>query len=251
MQKSNFDQLFEEVALSLFQDFQNSVDILTFLQNKLPAKFGLETGILVNRKKELLADTLIFFDALNCPKLTTKSPKETTLFPANYTYGSLSSFPEINQASLENALQQNLLFNSVFEGQSTQNQAAIKPLNIWLANDLAPFLSLNDLEDRLLAEPNPPDLVAVLNSGLLVTLNEQTIQNIFALSQKEDAQSFDKAITADLIGIAQKTMQQKYFKIGATAAYKNCFYYYVFLLDLLKHQPLLNGDLSAEMVAIW
>ena len=251
MDLSNFDQLFEEVALALFQDFQNSVDILSFLQRKLPTRFGIETGVLVNRKKEILANNLIFFDALNCPKLTAKSPRETTLFPANYTYGSLSYFQEINQASLENALQQNLLFSKIFEGQKSHNEEAIKPLNIWFAKDLAPFLSLNDLEDRLLAESNPPDLVAVLNSGLLVTLNEQTIQNIFALSQKENAQSFDKAITADLIDITQKTMQQKYFKIGATAAYKNCFYYYVFLLDLLKYQPLLADDLSAEMVAIW
>lgn len=251
MHTSNFDQLFEEVALALFHDFQNSVDILTFLQKKLPAKFGIGAGFLVNRKKETLADNLIFFDAFNCPKLTTRLPKEPSLFPANYAYGSLSYFQEINQDSLETALQQNLSFNKIFEAQSAKNQEDIRPLNIWFAKDLAPFLSLNDLEDRLLAETNPPDLVAVLNSGLLVTLNEQTIQNIFALSQKENAQSFDKAITADLIDITQKTMQQKYFKIGATAAYKNCFYYYVFLLDLLKHQPLLDNGLSAEMIAIW
>ncbi|MFK7978840.1 MAG: hypothetical protein AB8G86_02560 [Saprospiraceae bacterium] len=251
MHTSNFDQLFEEVALSLFQDFQNSVDILTFLQKKLPSKFGIEAGVLVNRKKEITTNNYIFFDALSCPKLSIESPKARRLIPANYAYGSLSYFQEINQASLENALQENLSFDRVFEGQSPQNKEVIKPLNIWFAENLAPFLSLNDLEDRLLAEPNPPDLIAVLNSGLLVTLNEQTIQNIFALSQKENAQSFDKAITADLIDIAQKTMQRKYFKIGATAAYKNCFYYYVFLLDLLKHQPLLTDGLSAEMVAIW
>jgi len=251
MSLSNFDQLFEEVALTLFEAYQNSVDILAFLQNKLPVKFGFEKGVLVNRKKEFTGANFIFYDPLNCPKLVAKSPKEPQLIPANYVYGSLSFFQEINQSSLENALQQNLLFHEVFEGQSTPSQLAIKPLNIWFAKDLAPFLSLNDLEDRLLAETNPPDLVAVLNSGLLVTLNEQTIQNIFALSQKENAQSFDKAIAADLIDITQKTMQHKYFKIGATAAYKNCFYYYVLLLDLLKHQPLNDNGLSAEMVAIW
>ncbi len=251
MPTSNFDQIFEEVALKLFKDYQAAIDLPTFLQKKLPTKFGLDKGVLVNRKKEIAPISFIFYDKLNCPKLTTAIQGTTTIIPANYAYGTLAFLPEINQTSLEEALQKNAIFDRVFEGQQTTPVSDNKPLKIWIANELAPFLSLNDLEDRLLAETNPPDLVAVLNSGLLVTLNDQTIENIFALSEKENAQSFDKAIAADLMSITQKTMQKKYFKIGASAAYKNCFYCYVFLLDLLKNQTLLEGGLSAEMVAIW
>lgn len=251
MSEPNFDQLFEQVAMNLFADYQKSIGILPFLEHKLPAQFEVVEGILANRKKELSQENLILFDGLNCPKLWIDESKEKMIIPANYAYGSLSVFSEINQESLEQTLQKNSSFAKVYENQSTGNQLDKKPLNIWLGENLAPFLSLNDLEDRLLAETNPPDLVAVLNSGLLVTLNDKTIQNIFALSQKENAQSFDKQITADLLDIAQKTMQQKYFKIGASATYKNCFFCYVFLLDLLKNQPLLTDGLSAEMVAIW
>ena len=251
MPTSNFDQLFEEVALKIFQDYQNSIDLSSFLQEKLPLRFGLDKGVLVNRKKEITPEHFIFYDKLNCPKLTIQQPKSTNIIPANYAYGVLSFLPEINQESLENALQRNTVFDKVYEGQKATPTSDERPLKIWIATDLAPFLSLNDLEDRLLAETNPPDLVAVLNSGLLVTLNDQTIQNIFALSEKENAQSFDKAIADDLINIAQKTMQKKYFKIGASASYKNFFYSYVLLLDLLKNQSLLEEGLSAEMVAIW
>lgn len=251
MPTSNFDQLFEEVALKLFQDYQNSVDLPSFLQEKLPIRYGLDKGLLVNRKKEIAPAHFIFYDKLNCPKLAIQQPKPTTIIPANYAYGALCFLPEINQESLEDALQRNAVFDKVYEGQKGTPTSEERPLKIWIATDLAPFLSLNDLEDRLLAETYPPDLVAVLNSGLLVTLNDQTIENIFALSEKENAQSFDKAIAEDLINIAQKTMQKKYFKIGASSAYKNCFYCYVLLLDLLKSQSLLSDGLSAEMVAIW
>jgi len=251
MTTPNFDQLFEKVALKLYKDYQSSVDVLAFLQKKLPSQYGFEKGILVNRRKEVASANLIFYDLLNCPKLRFGLPTEKTLIPANYAYGSLSFFSEINQLSLENTLKRNAIFGEVYKKQSVDKQLDKKPLNIWLATSLASFLSLGDLEDRLLAESNPPDLVAVLNSGLLVTLNDQTIENIFALSQKEKAQSFDKALAADLINIAQKTVKQKYFKIGASAAYKNYFYYYVLLLDLLKNQPLIEEGLSAEMVAIW
>ena len=157
MQISNFDQLFEEVALKLFQDYQNSVDFLDFLQKKLPLKYGFEQGVLVNRKKEIAVDNFIFYDSLNCPQLITDLPSAKKIIPANYAYGSLSFFPIINQESLENGLQQNELLNKVYEGQNTHHQLDRKPLNIWLATDLAPFLSLNDLEDRLLAELHPPE----------------------------------------------------------------------------------------------
>ena len=251
MIEPKFDQLFEQVALNLFATYQKSTGILPFLVNKLPARFGSVQGVLVNRKKEVSQENIILFDGLNCPKLPIDSVGKKMIVPAKYAYGSVSFFPEINQKSLEKMLQQNIHFAKVYENQSRDNSLDKKPLNIWLAKDLAPFLSLNDLEDRLLVEINPPDLVAVLNSGLLVTLNEKTIQNIFALAEKENTQSFDRTITADLLDIAQKTIQHKYFKIGASAVYKNYFFFYILLLDLLKNQTLLNDGLSAEMVSIW
>jgi len=251
MSEPTFDQLFEQVALNLFATYQKSEGIGPFLNDKLPSQFGITKGILTNRKKAISPEYMIFFDASNCPKLTMDAVLEKRVIPANYAYGSLSFFSEINQLSLEKTIEKNTIFAKIYAEQSVDNQEGNTPLNIWVADTLAPFLSLNDLEDRLLAEANPPDLVAVLNSGLLVTLNEQTIENIFALTQKENTQSFDREITANLIEITQKTMQQKYFKIGASALYKNYFYFYVLLLDLLKNQPLLRGGLSAEMVAIW
>lgn len=251
MMAPNFNQLFEETALKLFRDYQSSCNMISFFQSKLPQKYSIQNGILVNRQKEITTSNYIFFDRLNCPCLEIASPEKLSLYPVNYTYGSLSILSEINQSSLEQTLQQNRLFKEVYKNQNVGNLSDVRPLNIWFATDLASFLSLNDLEDRLLAEMTPPDLVAVQNKGVLVTLNKQTIQNIFALNQREGIQSFDKTITADLINITQKRQENKYFKMGATAAYKNFFYYYVLLVDLLKNQPLIDDELSAELVAIW
>jgi len=248
---SNFNQLFEVAALSLFEDYQSAGHIVQFLEQNLPLQYGITKGVLVNRKKEVSSLQHLFYSPLNCPNLPLSKTSESKIIPVNYAFGSLSFFKELNQETLNQALTKKIEMTTVFDGQSIDNPENRALLNIWVADDLSNFLSLNDLEDRLLAETYPPDLVAIINKGLLVTLNDHTIQQIFALSEKENRQSFDKKITEDLIGIAQKTMQRKYFKMGASAPYKNCFYTYLLLLELLKAQPLPFSDLSAEMVAIW
>ena len=247
----NFNQLFEVAALSLFEDYQGAENLHEFIQQKLPLQFGITEGVLVNKKKEISSKQYLFYNRLNCPNLPLSKSPISQIIPINYALGSLSFFRELNQKTLNKALIEKEEIATVFDCQNIDSQENIKPLNIWVADNLSNFLSLNDLEDRLLAETYPPDLVAIINKGILVNLNDHTIQQIFALSEKENSQSFDKKIAEDLIGIAQKTMQRKYFKMAATAPYKNCFYTYILLLELLKVQPLPNSDLSAEMVAIW
>lgn len=246
-----FNQLFEVAALSLFEDYQCADNLPLFLKQNLPLQYGVSEGFLVNKKKEISSQQYLLYNSLNCPNLPLSKSSNAKIIPVNYAYGSLSFFKELNQETLNQALIEKEVIATVFNGQDVDNQKNIKPLNIWIADDLSNFLSLNDLEDRLLAETHPPDLVAIINKGLLVTLNDHTIQQIFALSEKENSQSFDKKIAEDLIGIAQKTMQRKYFKMAASAPYKNCFYMYILLLELLKNHPLPKDDLSAEMVAIW
>ncbi len=248
---SDFDQIFEVAALSSFEDYQSAANLPQFLQQNLPLQYGITEGILVNRKKEFSNPQFLFYSTLNCPVLRLSKKSSAKVIPVNYAYGNLSFFKELNQETLNQALAKKEEAITVFNGQCADKQETIKPLNIWIADNLASFLSINDLEDRLLAETHPPDLVAIINKGLLVTLNDHTIQQIFALSEKENSQSFDKKIAQDLIGIAQKTMQRKYFKMAASAPYKNFFYTYILLLELLKTQPLLSDDLSAEMVSIW
>lgn len=248
---SDFNQLFEATALNLFEQYQSAKDVSEFLQQNLPLKFAISKGVLVNRKKAVSSPQYLFYNPLDCPNLSISPPSNAKIIPANYAYGSLSFFKELNQASLHQALEKKEEIATIFDDQVADNQVDFNLLNIWIADDLANFLSINDLEDRLLAETHPPDLVAIINKGLLITLNDHTIQKIFALSEKENSQSFDKKIAEDLIDIAQKTMQRKYFKMAASAPYKNFFYTYILLLELLKAQPLPNDDLSAEMVAIW
>lgn len=248
---TDFDKLFEASALTLYEQYQNASNLVRFFQQNLPFQFGLSAGVLVNRKKEISNPQHLLYNSLLCPSLPLSNTASGKIIPVNYVYGSLSYFKEINQETLNIALSRKEEVLTIFDGQVADNQEGVRPLNIWVADNLATFLSINDLEDRLLAEAQPPDLVAIINNGLLVTLNDHTIQQIFALSEKENSQSFDKQIAQDLIGITQKTMQRKYFKMAASAPFKNLFYTYILLLELLKAQPLLDDDLSAEMTAIW
>ena len=251
MQPDRFEQIIEKTALTFYQEYQHAKDVFQFLNAKLPTKYGLKKGFLFNNKKELSAENNILYQRLSCPILPTNETKTSFLIPANFAYGNLSFLPEINQSSLAKQIAQNEEFYHIYQNQTREAGNEIKPLTIWLATDLAPFISLNDLEDRLLAEQYPPDIVAILNQGLLVTLNEQTIQTIFAFHQKVNPQSFDKQITTDLLDITQKTLPHTYFKMAASASYKNCFSFYILLLELLKNQSLPNGDNTAELAAIW
>lgn len=251
MPASNFDRLFEIAALELFQAYEQASDLTSFLQKRLPAKFGLTNGVIINASKETAPPSLVLFDALNCPKLFLKEDHSVALIPYNYVFGRITFIPQINQENLAKVLAQNYPIFKNTATKNTDNQPIIKPLNIWVAPDIATFITLDDLEDRLLAEENPPDLVLVLNRGLLITLNKKTIEQIFSLEQKSESQSFDKAITANLVDITKKTMTAKYFKMGASSEYKNLFYFYIFLINLLQHQALPEEELSAEMVAIW
>lgn len=250
MEKS-FDKLFDEAALDLFESLKQSKGVLPFLSKRLPLKYELTNGVLVNPQKDFSSPQLLLFDALSCPKLYLDSQKQTALIPRQYIYGTITYIPQINQESLATTIDKTNAFIEKTKTLITKSSEEPTPLNIWFAEDLAPFISLDDLEDRLLAEENPPDLVLVLNRGLLVTLNKHTISQIFSLEQKPDSQSFDKAITANLVDITQKTLTTKYFKMGATLEYQNLFYFYIFLLNLLQNQSLPTEEISAEMVAIW
>lgn len=251
MPTSDFNQIFDSTALELFASFEQEKSIFSFLSRRLPLKFGITKGVLVNTKKEATSESLLLYDSLNCPKLYLDDSSKTQLIPANYLYGTVSFINQLNQETLGIVLNQNSCFLDVYDNQLIDNQLAVKPLNVWFVTDLETFISLDDLEDRLLAEENQPDLVAILNRGLLITLTKHTISQIFSLEQKGETQSFDKAITTNLIDITEKTLSTKYFKMGASASYKNLFYFYVLLLNLLQNQPLIKTELSAEMVAIW
>lgn len=251
MTTPNFQQLIENAALTLYDTYLQSTNIRTFLKEKLPLKYDVTQGYLFNKHKEISAENIFIYNPLIDPKLLLSGTNTSTLLPANVTYGNISFFSELNQKTLESALQKDLALNTIYKNQLADNQQDNKLLNVWIATDLAAFLSINDLEDRLLAEETSPDLVIVINRGVLAILNDHTIQNVFDLAAKKEAQSFEKAIVADLVSIAQKTMNQKYMKLGADAAYKNCFYGYILLLELLKNQALPNDGLSAEIAAIW
>jgi len=251
MAQPNFHQLIENAALTLYNAYQKSANIIDFLVEKLPAKYGVGKGFLMNKNKEISAGNIFIYNQLICPKLLLGELDDFSIFPANTVYGNISFFPELNQTTLGNILQKDKQLNTVFNNQLSEDQENTQLLNIWITTDLAPFLTINDLEDRLLAEESTPDLVIVMNRGVLAILNDSTIQNIFDLSAKKDAQSFDKVIAQDLANIAQKTMQGKYMKIGADATYKNCFYGYILLLELLKNQNLPKEGLAPELAAIW
>lgn len=248
---SKFDELFEETSVTLYTDFQAREGLLDFLQNKLPIQYGIKEGVMVNNKKELSNISHFFYNALTCPNYSYPQKESARIFPANFIYGTLSYISELNQVALTTMLAQKESYTKVYQNQLADQNSDLAPLHIWIANDLSKFISLNDLEDRLLAEENPPDLVAILNRGILVRLNESTITQVFELSQKEKGQAFDRAIRENLIDITNKTMGRQFFKLGATAAYKNFYYFYVILLNLLNKQTLPEGGLSADLVSIW
>ncbi len=251
MTKPNFNQLLENAALTLYAAYLQSANISAFLKEKLPLKYGVGKGYLINKKKEISKENIFIYDQLIAPKLLLGGTNNATILPANTVYSNVSFFSELNQSNLDLTLQSDRQLSILYNNQLVDSQQDIRLLNIWIATDLAPFITLNDLEDRLLAEETTPDLIVIMNRGVLAILNEHTIQNIFDLSAKKSAQSYDRAIAANLVNIAHKTMQGKYMKLGADAAYKNCFYGYILLLELLKNQDLPADGLAPEMASIW
>ncbi|MEM1122758.1 MAG: hypothetical protein AAGJ18_20100 [Bacteroidota bacterium] len=247
----NFSQLLEQAALIFYDTYLKADSPVVFFQEKLPKKYGIGAGYLVNAQKEVSELNTFIFDQNNAINLPLGENTKTALFPCNQTYATVSFLQELNQQTLQSVLQKDAAIAAIYDQQFNQNAEKNTLLSVWIANTLAPFLALNDLEDRLLAEEKMPDLVIIMDRGVLAILNEHTIKNVFDLATPNLAQSFERTVIENLVGIAQKTVRQQYLKLAATAAYKNAFYGYILLLELLKNQQLLKGGISPELAAIW
>ncbi|MEM6317591.1 MAG: hypothetical protein AAF960_07960 [Bacteroidota bacterium] len=247
---TNFDHLFNQSGLYLYDRYQAADEqLFSFLTHYLPTQYAIKRGFLANRRKEISEIATFLVDSTTCPDLPLD--EEKAILPANYAYGICQEVDEVNQTTLAQMLEKSQALRQVYNHQKRETDNELTLLDVWFARDLAAFISLNDLEDRLLAEAQAPELVVILNRGVLVALTPHTIRKIFALSQKNRAQSFDKKILEDLQRITEVTTQKQYFKIVASAPFKNFFNFYILLLELLKNQPLLDDDPSAELMAIW
>jgi hypothetical protein len=247
----DFNQLFDQAALDLYQSFEKSGHIIELLKERLPLIYGISPAHLVNSKKESLFCNGLIFNQLQTSKLFVNHPSTVPIIEVNKSYGNLFYEKKLDSRTLEVLLEKQEEFITTFSTSSSELEMEVAPLNIWFVEELEPFISLEDVEDRLLAEPFAPDLVLILSQGLLVRLNQTVIENLFALEQQANTQSFDKEIMANLVEITGKTRAKQYFKIGSNANYKNLFYFYIFLLDFLEQQNLPQTDLSANLVALW
>lgn len=249
MPNFDFKHVFAAAIAELYQAYQTVEGIIDFLSQRLPAQYAINPSILVNTQKEVSFQFGLIYDKATTPIIfaTDKLP----IVAASNIYGGLFYTESLDQYHLASMLEGHQKMLDMYWHQQEGNEVITSPLSIFFIEELADYLTLNDLEDRLLAEEYPPDIVLVLNAGLLITLNKQTIEWIVLLEKGISTHSFDKTIRDNLIDITTHTLQSKYFKLASIAKEINLFYFYLILIELLKMQPLMETKLPPELVAIW
>jgi len=247
MPASDFFQIYESSALELFEKFQQSDHLFSFLSDYLPPFVQLSRACLVNTQKEVFRhDGLLYREYTRTP-LFLDADRNWPIVPVDHAFGACFFTDLLDHSALQELQNQQQRLITLFGGKQDQPG----PLCLWFANELAPFIDLGDLEDRILAEEDRPDMIFVLNRGLLVSLSRETISRIFSLEQLDASHLVDQQLLENWLDITEKTQGRKYFKLGANAPYKNFFYFYVFLLDMIRNYPKNDAGLPPEMVAIW
>lgn len=113
--------------------------------------------------------------------------------------------------------------------------------------------TLDLLRQTLIKKENPPDIVVILNQGLLVKVDDFTIKRLKSLSENKAQYHYDNDFDIfhqkwQLLGFDKRT---EYLILNNSNENVNLMYYYIFLIDFLNEFHKCPDSYASDIISVW
>ena len=222
---------------------------MEWLSQRLPAGCTIRRSGVWTEGQQLLTPNFFIAQTADAMSYWLDEAQNVPLVGLERVYGGVVVNQTITSETLTKAID---VFTTWDEQLTFQDAAPVYPLKIWLAEQLAPFLTLEDLVERLAAEARLPDLVVVLEQGLLLRAAPWAVELVYHLQQQgKTAQQFDRQLVADWQTISSKTASNTYLKWITNVPALHLFYFTILLRESVRHQPLNEGRWPVDLEVLW
>lgn len=307
MKDVSFEKLFKASALEMLAAFLRSSvgerpdekgaprekQLKDFLDNWLPARYGLCKGYLANQAKNLSKECdIIIFNDEKCPKFIFDGNNDLRIVPISYVYGTIEVKSTLDKPSLTDAVSKfssvdtnytyYIINRKIIEEWSDIDikladitddipgnykkpkssdyinyKAKIKhevplpskPIKILFAYKTS--LELEKIESLLQNSTSQPDIIVILNHGILVKNNELVALRALSLLSNQPSHVLKDSFGMVMYRASQGHRAKNYIGWACEDDSINLMYFYVFLLDLLNDHILIEYFAPSDIIAIW
>jgi hypothetical protein len=114
-------------------------------------------------------------------------------------------------------------------------------------------LTLDSLREKLIALDNSPDIVVILNKGLLIKVDDFTIKRLRSITEKKAQYHFANDLDIfwqkfQLVGFGDRT---EYLVLKNEDTKINLMYFYIFLIDFLNEFKKCPDSYAADIISVW
>ena len=113
-------------------------------------------------------------------------------------------------------------------------------------------LSLDSLRSILIKLDNPPDIVVVLNKGLLIKVDDFTIRRLRSIIEKKahyHINDFDIFVQKiQMVGLERRF---EYLVLENNDEKVNLMYFYIFLIDFLNEFKKCPDSYTSDIISVW
>jgi hypothetical protein len=113
-------------------------------------------------------------------------------------------------------------------------------------------ITLESLKERLNHTKNPPEIVVILDKGLLIKVDDFTIKRANSLNENKPQYHFsDMDVLWQKIQMVGFENRMEYFVVENSSPMANLMYFYVFLIDFLNEFKKCPMSYAADIVSVW
>ncbi len=271
--------------------FPREEQVRVFLENWLPNEYGIGKGYLANQNRDISKECdIILFDKLRTPRFMINGVNNLRIVPISYVYAVMEVKSSVTNREMENVIEkaQSIINNfigyvkdkpqggswtdyhlklsesdpenltkkipdSQYElyrakiGQITE--AHSQPLIIVFAYQSE--LSLKSIYDRFKQQYITPDIVCILDKGLLIKSRKISLVRNYAQTLRSTSENVNQSLGMALHRLNFEAISEDCFIIESDKSESNLMNFYVQTLELLRKQTLQEYFQPSDLISIW
>lgn len=125
-----------------------------------------------------------------------------------------------------------------------------------IAYKMGKDLTFEELKEKLKKEDAPPEIVLILDKGLLIKTDEETLKRYKALEENKTISSFDRDfdITIQMMQLNSyfgRNPKTDYILLENDKTEVNLMYFYIFVLDFLNRFKKYPYSYASDIISVW
>lgn len=271
--------------------FPREEQVRVFLENWLPGEYGIGKGYIANQNRDISKECdIILFDNLRTPRFVINRTNNLRIIPISYVYATMEVKSSITNREMENIIEKarsiidnfigyvkdkpqgnswtdyylklsasdpDNLTKKIPDNQYDLYRAKIgqtieahsQPLIIVFAYQSD--LSLKSIYDRFKEQYITPDIVCVLDKGLLIKSRKISLVRNYAQNLRSTSENINQSLRMALHGLNFETISEDCFIIQSDKSETNLMNFYVQTFELLRQQTIQEYFQPSDLISIW